>query len=493
MSVDDIAYIRLVNRDESEECLNNTVTKNVSGNMHIPDKNDRYNSQGKVIGRTLELRRSPLTSEWVDRMLNSLGAIILKAEGRFRLRTRSIQKVAPTYSCIFNLVNGVVGAGLLAFPYAYAKMGLIIGISITLLASLGTIFSLYLLSVQSIKQENPTFSKLAVLTMPKYKMLVDFVFALMCFGNALGYILLIGDNAPDAISGIYPEAEGLVVNRRFWIVMVVGLICFPVCLLENLHNIRHISFVGVILTLLMTVIVCLYAFVHTPYFEVEMGCKDGPWYIGIPPNVEAWDIIREIPVFLFAFGCHQNILTLCNEAKTQTQAEFNRIIVYGIVWALIIYILFASVGFYLIGIGLEADIVTCLPRTSVLVNVCRFAISFKMAFSVPLQLHPSRNGIVSIIYGSSVQAHDLPGYSYYSMTFILVAAVTGIALVVTEIHLVFSLIGSLCEVIICYILPGFFFVKLVKRSDAPKTFAMSRVIILVGVLAVPLFIVLQIT
>jgi len=272
----------------------------------------------------------------------------------------------------------------------------------------------------------------------------------------------------------------------------VVVICFPFSAQKNLHSIRHISLVGILLMVFVTVILCLYAFSSTAYFDVEMQCSGGQWYIGIPPGINAWDILREVPIFIFGFGCHQNLLSLCKEARVQTQGEFNRIIVFGVGSNMMIYVFFALVGFYVMGTEVEADIITCLPADSALVDSCRLGIALKMAFSVPLQLHPSRNGITSMIYGSDVQAQDLPAWIYFTLTFFLVAASTAIALVVTEVHIIFAFVGAVCNLSICHILPSFFFVKLVKRSKAPVKHAVSILIIIIGLLSLPLFVVLQI-
>jgi len=439
-----------------------------------------------------EVKRASDMSAKVDQILKKISARIFQSDVNVRTSSASIEKNAPTYSCVLNLMNTQLGAGLVAFPYAFAKMGIIMGLVVTLFSALLTMFTLQILSVHVLKQKNSSFSMLASMTMPRFKVIMDFVFALTCFGNAVSYLCIIGDNAPDAISGMFQNTQGFIISRKFWVGVLVMVISFPFSAKKNLHSIRHISLVGILLMVFLTVILCLYAFSSTAYFDVEMQCSGGMWYIGIPPGIYAWDIVREVPIFIFGFGCHQNLLSLCKGARVQTQAEFNRIIVYGVSCTMMIYAFFAVIGFYLMGTEVEADIITCLPANSALVDSCRLVIALKMAFSVPLQLHPSRNGFTSMIYGSDVQAQDLPAWIYFTLTFLLVAASTAIALVVTKVHIVFALVGAVCNLGICYILPGFFFVKLVKRSKAPVRHAVSILIMIIGLLSVPLFVVLQI-
>jgi len=471
---------------------------------------DGQNEQVQSIKVERSKKRVVLNTNWVDAYSQSSGKRTsaeadmgeepfhigvqqhLSTDSPLRTPLLNPRQTASGYSCTLNLMNTMVGAGILALPYAFSKMGLVIGAGVMALSATGTMFCLHILSVHTLVLRNPSYSKLATLTMPRFKILVDFAIALMCFGNAIGYLCLIGDNIPDAISGIFPDSEGFVISRRFWIVLLVVTVILPFSSLKNLHSFRHISTFSMLIIAYLTLTVSLYAIKPAAYFRnAKMECPDGKWYIGIPPGIGVMDILREVPLFVFGFTCHQNILSLCTEAKVQKQSEFNRIIYCGVGGAAVIYSAFALTGFYLIGTNLKADIITCLPKTSALADVCRFGIALNMAFSIPLQIHPSRDSLTSMLFGSGVRAKDLPACTYYVMTFALMATATGIAMIVTSIDEVFGLVGAVCGVFICYILPGFFFWKLMKKTRAKVRQVLSILVIVFGVFTLPLFVALQ--
>merc|ERR1719285_597411 len=52
------------------------------------------------------------------------------------------QSGAATWSCTLNLMNTMVGAGILALPYAFSKMGVLMGLVVMALSSIGTMFCL---------------------------------------------------------------------------------------------------------------------------------------------------------------------------------------------------------------------------------------------------------------------------------------------------------------------------------------------------------------
>lgn len=399
---------------------------------------------------------------------------------------------ASTYSCTLNLMNTMVGAGILTLPYAVAQMGVILGLGVMVLAASSTLFTLHILSVHVKTFKNPSYAKLATVTMPRFKFLVDFAIALMCFGNSLGYLCIIGDNITDAVLGISSTADGILVDRRFWILLDVVCVIAPVSTLRNLHSLRHLSTASMVMTSFITTVLCLYAYEPESYFsDAEMECTGASWHIGIPPDSGALDILRVVPLFIFGFTCHQNILSLCTESTKQCQSEYNRIIYYGVGGVALIYSVFAMTGFYLIGTALKDDILTCLPKASPLVLICRAGISMNVTFSMPLQVHPTRDSLAHIIFGSHVRAKELPKVKYYILTLGIVFAATAIAMVVTSVSMVFGLVGAVCGLLICYILPSFFFIKRVDRSRARVRYAVSIFMLCFGIVALPLFVVLQ--
>jgi len=360
------------------------------------------------------------------------------------------------------------------------------------LTASSTLFGLHILSIHVKAFKNPSYSKLATITMPRFKVLVDFAIALMCFGNSIGYLCIIGENMTDAVKGISSSADGVLVDRRFWICVIVCFVIGPVSLLRNLHSLRYLSTMSIIMTSYITTVICLYAYEPESYFiNAKMECSGASWYIGLPPGTGVLDVLRVIPLFIFGFTCHQNILSLCTEAKKQRQQEYNRIIYYGVGGVAMIYTLFAMTGFYLIGTALEADILTCMPKDSPFVLICRVGISMNVTFSMPLQVHPTRDSLASIIYGTGVRAKDLSKVKYVALTLGVIAGATAIAMVVTSLNTVFGLVGAVCGLFICYICPGFFFTKLVYFSRARVRFVISIFMIVFGIVALPLFVALQ--
>merc|ERR1719319_2028687 len=148
----------------------------------------------------------------------------------------------------------------------------------------------------------------------------------------------------------------------------------------------------------------------------------------------------------------------------------------------LIYAFFAFSGFYLYGTAAKADVLLCFPKKSIMVAIGRLGIALNVTLSCPLQVSPCRDAITQLAYG--IRAKDLDNPRYYGLTYFLLAAATGIAMIVDDIQIVFGLVGATCGTLICFILPGYFFVKLVKDQARVRR-ALSYVVFVFGIVCMP--------
>ena len=105
---------------------------------------------------------------------------------------------------------------------------------------------------------------------------------------------------------------------------------------------------------------------------------------------------KKMTTFIFGFTCHQNIFAVTNELKEPTQARVDRVICSAVGTALAVYLLFAGSAYLTFGGLVESDILNNYPGNRV-VTAARFCFSVLVALSFPLQVHPSRKCILSLI------------------------------------------------------------------------------------------------
>lgn len=123
-------------------------------------------------------------------------------------------------SSVINLVNTIVGAGVLAMPHAMSNMGVILGIVIILWSGLTAGFGLYLQTqcARYLDRGAASFFALSQITYPNAAVLFDAAIAIKCFGVGVSYLIIIGDLMPGVVMGFGDPGNALyLVDRHFWV------------------------------------------------------------------------------------------------------------------------------------------------------------------------------------------------------------------------------------------------------------------------------------
>ena len=124
-------------------------------------------------------------------------------------------------SSVINLVNTIVGAGVLAMPYAMSHMGVTLGVIVILWSALTSGFGLYLQTrcARYLDRGASSFFALSQITYPNAAVVFDAAIAVKCFGVGVSYLIIIGDLMPGVVQGFVSNVgvNEFLVDRRFWI------------------------------------------------------------------------------------------------------------------------------------------------------------------------------------------------------------------------------------------------------------------------------------
>ena len=195
-------------------------------------------------------------------------------------------------------------------------------------------------------------------------------------------------------------------------------------------------------------------------------------------------VFRSVPIFVFAYTCHQNIISITNELQSPTPQRVLHVIGASALVALSIYLLISFSGYTTFGPQVESDILATYPNSAI-VAVARVAISVVVTFSYPLQSHPSRTCILSLltaVFGSRGPRWDMA--THLGVTTGFLGLSTAIALVVDDLGMVLSLVGATGSTIVSYILPGATYFKLCRDAGWKRYLGLLQLAI--GMALVPL-------
>jgi len=103
---------------------------------------------------------------------------------------------AGMFSCIMNLSNTILGAGMLGLPHAFASSGYLLGSILLFVFALLSGFGLYLLANISVdhfsEKRNATFYNVATKAFSQGALVIDVAVAVKCFGVGTSYLIVVG-------------------------------------------------------------------------------------------------------------------------------------------------------------------------------------------------------------------------------------------------------------------------------------------------------------
>lgn len=381
-----------------------------------------------------------------------------------------------------NLVNTIIGAGVLAMPLAMSHMGILLGIFVIIWSGLAAAFGLYLQSLcaRYLERGNSSFFALSQITYPNAAVVFDAAIAIKCFGVGVSYLIIIGDLMPGVIRGFDEGADAVpfLVDRHFWITVFM-LVVIPLSFLRRLDSLKYTSIVALV-SIGYLVILIVYHFTKGDTMA-DRG----------PIRVVQWgsliQVLQSFPVIVFAYTCHQNMFSILNEIRDNSHRSTSSVIAASIGSACCTYILVAITGYLSFGNNVLGNIVG-MYQPSIASTIAKAAIVILVVFSYPLQVHPCRASVDAVLKWRPngwkpirTTSNDSPvrvapllpqtpvqqksGSEIGEVRFAVITTVIIVlgytaAMTVSSLDKVLAYVGSTGSTSISFILPGLFYYKI---------------------------------
>ncbi|KAJ5183028.1 hypothetical protein N7492_000644 [Penicillium capsulatum] len=385
-------------------------------------------------------------------------------------------------SSVINLVNTIIGAGVLAMPLAISHMGIVLGVCVVLWSGVTAGFGLYLQSrcAQYLDRGSASFFALSQLTYPNAAVVFDAAIAIKCFGVGVSYLIIIGDLMPGVVQGFVggEPAYDFLVDRRFWVTAFM-LIVIPLSYLRRLDSLKYTSIAALVFMAYLVILV-VYHFVEGDTMAGRGPIRVGHWAGAVPT-------LSSLPVIVFAFTCHQNMFSILNEISNNSHFRTTSVVFASIGSAAATYILVAITGYLSFGNSVGGNIVGMYPP-GVYATIGRAAIVMLVVFSYPLQCHPCRASVDAVLKWrpksqansaeGSPHRHPLLGprgnrtpepmsdlrFSVITTSILILSYI--VAMTVSSLEAVLAYVGSTGSTSISFILPGLFYYK-ISAPDSP--------------------------
>ena len=391
---------------------------------------------------------------------------------------------ASVASVAFVLLNTALGSGILGLPGAFSKAGMIGGIVLLVVTSVLAVIGVHLLCEVADRVGRPAsfYSCATAAAGSVAGVVIDILIAINAFGSACSYLIVVGDVLPE-VSDSFHNAPPYIVHstgRTFWMLIALA-IGAPLAYLRDLSALAITAYVAFVCVVYISIVVALFWLAPTTfppcgpdanttttttfYTVDDESCQGGVENIG--PILNALD---SLPIFIFAFTTNQNAISITNELTRPTPRRVLLSTCIAMLLALLLYLLVGIGGYSTYGDLVKSDILKSYPEHATIALIARVAIAFVVTTCYPMQMHPGRNSLMSLFvkFVPRPIIRRLGGPEGFPLlvlsTSILVAGSIGVALVVSSLGVMLTVIGAVCSTSVSFIVPGGCYMLLFKEK-----------------------------
>lgn len=324
-------------------------------------------------------------------------------------------------------------------------------------------------------------------------------------------------------SSLSPSASSLSPNqvqtlRIVSMVTFFGLIMFPLSLLEKINSLRFTSFFGV-----AAIFYLVFSTVYQSVAALHRGGWDATWGRTSAVNTDFFSIVQAAPIIMFAFTCQVNVFSIYDELERASPHRMGKVTNHAIMTCLLVYLGMGVFGYLQFGDATLGNVLqNCFPTEDPMVIVSFAAITLTIVMAFPLVVFPCRytvdimcfqshdkskngpgntdqnrlagsdglhrsivefqpdeNGILREVLSSDSTEETIPPElrksssekdtssskcKHFVLTTVICAAALVLALEVSEIQVVFQLMGGTTSAFVCFILPAAFVIRLQREG-----------------------------
>jgi sodium-coupled neutral amino acid transporter 11 len=282
-----------------------------------------------------------------------------------------------------NLVNSIVGAGIIGIPYALRMSGLWAGVLLLILVAVLTDKSLRLLIEQA--SFHPRLSHLPVHTfedLASYpygrvgSAFVLFNMFVMAYGAMVAYLLIIKDTVPTVLG--YDHGTHLL-ERNLVLIVTSLTIMIPLSMQRDMASLACTSAFSVIADIILVMFIAAFSPIR------ETVAANGGFGMvlrndGINPT-----LFIGLGILSTAMACQHSAFIVANSLDNKTRRRWGRVTNQSIALSALLCLVLGVCG-YLGFLGdTQGDVLNSFPHDSMQANVARLLLAFTMFLTYPME------------------------------------------------------------------------------------------------------------
>lgn len=210
---------------------------------------------------------------------------------------------------VFNLVNSMVGGGVLSLPFAMAQCGVVSGLGCLVFVALASDLTVWMLIFCVDATRERSYARVAEMLYGRWLgIFVDLIVFLNNFGTCIAYVVIIGDLVPSFMA--FANAPPYFQDRR----LVLSSAALPLLCMSSLKSLGALRHVSLLCLCMIFLFLWVLVSMGSGYIDVTEP-TDTParvFELAAPQTV-----LKQLPVLFFAYTCHQNVPILYGELRRQ--------------------------------------------------------------------------------------------------------------------------------------------------------------------------------
>lgn len=351
-----------------------------------------------------------------------------------------------------NIVNTILGTGMLSLPLAFSQSSIILGIAIVLLVYLITIWAVYYV-VAAIEHSGIfTWTGLGKAAFGATGVaVVQILVGLNCLGLLIPYQLIISENVQATVELLLPDPSLYDGWRWVQIICTSLLVLFPLCLLKDLSKLVIPSAIGVLIMIATMGLVIAGLTLQLAEFE---------WFDLRPA------LFNAISIMALAFNFMQNVPRLYFELQDRTPRKFVTTTAVAMLVPAFMYIAVGTAGYITIGnvpkfpgMVLSASVYDAwIPA-----EIDRMLLAVAVAVTFPFVFFAMRETLLSLFH-EDTEVSAAKQRTWWIITVAIFVVVTVVPMFVESVAFVSTLVGATCTTWLSFIVPPVLHQKLVRRK-----------------------------
>uniref|UniRef100_A0A2I4CUT4 Sodium-coupled neutral amino acid transporter 6 n=1 Tax=Austrofundulus limnaeus TaxID=52670 RepID=A0A2I4CUT4_AUSLI len=411
-------------------------------------------------------------------------------------------------SSVFNLMNAIMGSGILGLAYAMASTGVVGFCILLVLVSSLAAYSIHLLLKLCDQTGINSYEDLGEKALHKPgKVMVGIAIVAQNIGAMSSYLFILKSELPAAIcSFLSSENTGHAwyADGRLLLILVTVCVVLPLAMLPKIGFLGYTSSLSFFFILYFTIVVVVKKWsipCPLPHNETTLT---GTFQVSNTSDSECTPKLfimstrsaYAIPTMAFSFLCHTAILPIYCELERPSKTRMQNVSNIGIGLSFLLYFISALFGYLTFYGHVESELLlgykTYLPR-DIMVMTVRVAILLSVLLTVPLIHFPARKAVILLLFGGRA----FSWWIHIISTLIILSVVLILATFVPDIRTVFGVVGSTTSSCLLFVFPGVFYLKIsdrcLKSIDSVGALLLVILGVIMGVISLSVIIVTWIT